>query len=86
VRTNIDIDDTLMLEAMKATGVKTKRAVIDKALRKLVALKVHEEAVEEASRLQEVARKKAEQEGRLEEWRAELVAKGNWPEWPSEED
>ncbi len=86
MRTNIEIDDTLMRQAMKALGAKTKRAAIDKALRKLVALKLHEEQVKEVFRLQEIARKKAEQEGRLDEWHAELVKNGNWPEWPSEED
>lgn len=36
MRTNIVIDDELMAEAMKATGMKTKREVVDKALRELV--------------------------------------------------
>ena len=84
MRTNIEIDDELMAQAMAATGATTKRATIDKALRKLVALKVHDERVAEVFRLQEIARKQAENEGRLSEWQAELVKKGNWPEWPSE--
>jgi len=36
VRTNIDIDDGLMRQAMRATGERTKRAVVDRALRLLV--------------------------------------------------
>lgn len=84
MRTNIEIDDELMAQAMAATGATTKRATIDKALRKLVALKVHDERVSEVFRLQEIARKQAEREGRLNEWAAELVKNGNWPEWPSE--
>ena len=52
MRTNIDIDDKLMTQAMKAPGAKTKRAAIDKALRKLVALRFHEKKVEEVFRLQ----------------------------------
>jgi Arc/MetJ family transcription regulator len=36
VRTNIDIDDKLMTKAMRASGEKTKRAVVEKALRLLV--------------------------------------------------
>jgi Arc/MetJ family transcription regulator len=36
VRTNIDIDDDLMREAMRASGERTKRAVVDRALRLLV--------------------------------------------------
>jgi Arc/MetJ family transcription regulator len=84
MRTNIDIDDKLMKQAMKATGTKTKRAAIEKALRRLVALDIHQKAVDEAFRLQEAARKQAEREGRLDEWHAELVKKGNWPEWPKD--
>jgi Arc/MetJ family transcription regulator len=36
MRTNIEIDDKLMREAMRASGRKTKRAVVDAALRLLV--------------------------------------------------
>ena len=32
MRTNIDINDDLMAKAMLATGLKTKKAVIEKAL------------------------------------------------------
>lgn len=32
-RTNIDIDDELMAAAMKATGLKTKKAVVEEGLR-----------------------------------------------------
>ena len=86
MRTNIEIDDKLMKQAMKATGVATKRAVIDKALRKLVSLKVQEQRIDEVFRLQEIARKKAEREGRLAEWHTELEKNGNWPEFASDAD
>jgi Arc/MetJ family transcription regulator len=36
VRTNIDIDDTLMREAMRASGTSTKRAAVEKGLRMLI--------------------------------------------------
>jgi Arc/MetJ family transcription regulator len=36
VRTNIEIDDDLMREAMRASGDRTKRAVVERALRLLV--------------------------------------------------
>ena len=36
MRTNIEIDDTLMREAMAATGATTKRETIDRALRQVV--------------------------------------------------
>jgi len=38
VRTNIVIDDQLMEQAMNATGLETKRAVVEAGLRKLVQL------------------------------------------------
>jgi Arc/MetJ family transcription regulator len=36
VRTNIDIDDALIAEAMAATGLSTKKATVEEALRRLV--------------------------------------------------
>ena len=36
MRTNIDIDDRLMRQAMRASGAPTKRAVVEEALRLLV--------------------------------------------------
>lgn len=47
MRTNIVIDDDLMERALKATGLKTKRAVVDTALRLLVRLK-HQEQIRAA--------------------------------------
>lgn len=35
--TNIDIDDELVAEAMKLSGARTKREVVDRALRDMVA-------------------------------------------------
>lgn len=37
VITNIDIDEELVAEAMKVSGARTKREVVDRALRDLVA-------------------------------------------------
>ena len=39
MRTNVEIDEQLMSEALGITGPKTKRAVIEEALRTLVRLK-----------------------------------------------
>ena len=39
MRTNIEIDDELMKEAQRLSGLKTKRAVIDAALRMFVRVK-----------------------------------------------
>jgi len=36
MRTNIDIDDDLMRQAMRSTGAPTKRAAVEAALRLLV--------------------------------------------------
>jgi Arc/MetJ family transcription regulator len=38
MRTNIVIDDKLMREALRATGLKTKREAVELALRTLVRL------------------------------------------------
>ena len=39
MRTNIDIDDRLMRQAMRTSGARTKRAVVEEALRLLVQTK-----------------------------------------------
>jgi len=39
MRTNIIIDDEMLRQAMKLTGLKTKRAVVDAGLRLLIELK-----------------------------------------------
>jgi Arc/MetJ family transcription regulator len=36
MRTNIDIDDDLLTEAMAATGLPTKKATVEEALRRVV--------------------------------------------------
>ena len=38
MRTNIEIDDTLMKETLKITGLKTKREVVEFALKELLRL------------------------------------------------
>ena len=42
MRTNIDIDDALLSQAMIAAGLSTKRATVEESLRLLV--RVHEQA------------------------------------------
>lgn len=42
MRTNIEIDDKLMRQAMKATGARTKRAAVEASLRQTVQLKRQE--------------------------------------------
>jgi Arc/MetJ family transcription regulator len=43
MRTNIVIDDELMKEALELSGLKTKREVVDLALRRFIQLKKQEE-------------------------------------------
>lgn len=46
MRTNIEIDDGLLAQAMKATGLSTKRATVEEALKRLVADHECREALE----------------------------------------
>lgn len=43
MRTNIDIDETLIKETLKATGLKTKREVVDYSLKLALRLKKQEQ-------------------------------------------
>jgi len=43
MRTNIVVDDELMAEALKLSNIKTKKEVVDKALKLLVQVKRQEE-------------------------------------------
>ena len=42
MRTNIVVDDNLMAEAIELTQIKTKKAVVDQALKLLVQVKKQE--------------------------------------------
>ena len=44
MRTNIDIDDALLAEATRLSGLPTKKAVVEEGLRKLIRLKRQSEA------------------------------------------
>ena len=44
MRTNIEIDDTLMAEAQKASGQATKKQTVEQALRLLIKLRRQKEA------------------------------------------
>jgi Arc/MetJ family transcription regulator len=61
MRTNIDIDEKLIEAAMKLTGIKTKKATVEAALRQMVSLKKQE-------RIREL-RGKFKWEGNLDEMR-----------------
>jgi Arc/MetJ family transcription regulator len=49
MRTNIDIDDDLLTEAMAATGLATKRATVEEALRQLVLDHRRRKALEDSA-------------------------------------
>jgi Arc/MetJ family transcription regulator len=61
VRTNIVLDEELIAEAMRRTGIKTKRAVVEEALRTLIQLKRQEDIL--------ALRGKLKWEGDLDEMR-----------------
>ncbi|WP_339616256.1 type II toxin-antitoxin system VapB family antitoxin [uncultured Gilvimarinus sp.] len=42
MRTNIEIDDKLMIDALKATGLKTKKEAVELGLKTLIKLKKQE--------------------------------------------
>jgi Arc/MetJ family transcription regulator len=44
MRTNIEIDDKLMKDALKATGAKTKKEAVELGLRTLIDLRAQEKA------------------------------------------
>ena len=47
MRTNIDIDDALIAQAIQAIGAKTKKAAVEEGLRLLVRLARQKRAVED---------------------------------------
>jgi Arc/MetJ family transcription regulator len=47
MRTNIEIDDALLSQAMMATGLSTKRATVEEGLRLLVRLRQQVQALTE---------------------------------------
>jgi Arc/MetJ family transcription regulator len=65
MRTNIDIDDKLMRQAMRATGAPTKKAAVEAALRKVVELKKQEGIKKLRGKVQWVGDLDAMREGRL---------------------
>jgi Arc/MetJ family transcription regulator len=51
IRTNIEISDELMKEALRASGLKTKRAVVEAALKTLIRLKRQEKILDLAGKV-----------------------------------
>ena len=65
MRTNVVIDDELMAEALESTGLKTKKAVVEEALRTLVRLKRQERVRSLRGKLQWEGDLNVLREGRL---------------------
>jgi Arc/MetJ family transcription regulator len=72
-RTNIDIDDELIAEAMRRYGLKTKKEAVDLALRRLVGPRLSPEFIESLEGIG--------WEGDLEEMRRSKIQ-----DWPAVED
>ncbi len=64
MRTNVDIDDRLMDEAKRLSGLKTKRAVVNAGLESLIRLKRQAKILDLAGKLEWV--------GDLDEMRRDL--------------
>ena len=66
MRTNIEIDDELMRRALAATGLRTKKAVVEEALKLLIKLRGQE-------RIRELRGKLTSWEGDIDEWRRDRL-------------
>jgi Arc/MetJ family transcription regulator len=71
MRTNIDIDDELMRKVLAVTGLKTKKAAVDEALRLLLRLR-------EQEKLKDLF-------GLVPDWEGDLdqLRRDRFPEWSS---
>jgi len=64
-RTNVVLDGKLVREAMELTGISTKRALLDEALRMLIRIKKQEQILELFGTVDWVGDLDAMREGRL---------------------
>ncbi len=64
MRTNIEIDDALMERALEYSGLPTKRAVVEEALRRLVRMGAQR-------RIQAMRDEGVTWEGDLDDWRTD---------------
>ena len=68
MRTNIDIDDKLMKQAMEAANAATKKATVEAALRQMVRLKKQEGIRKWRGRIEWDGDLAAMREGRFFDW------------------
>ncbi|MGI8927385.1 MAG: type II toxin-antitoxin system VapB family antitoxin [Tepidiformaceae bacterium] len=52
MRTNIEIDDALMTRALEASGLPTKRAVVEEALRLLIRIEAGRHLIDLAGKVE----------------------------------
>jgi Arc/MetJ family transcription regulator len=71
MRTNIEIDDRLMKQTIRAAGARTKRAAVETAMRAFVQLKDQEKALRELRGI-------GKWEGDLEQSRLNRFADRKW--------
>ncbi len=64
MRTNIDIDDVLMRDAQRASGLTTKKAAVEEGLRLLIRLQGQEEILGLAGKVRWSGDLNASREGR----------------------
>ena len=72
MRTNIEIDEVLIREAQHLSGLKTKRAVVDAALRMFVRVQHQKDVLQLAGKVKWEGDLDAMREGRYEGWDGEL--------------
>lgn len=70
MRTNIEIDDTLMVKAMKVGGFATKKATVEKALQEMIVDRERRQALQELRGMG--------WEGNLDEMRNEWTPDVDW--------
>jgi Arc/MetJ family transcription regulator len=75
MRTNIDIDDKLMKQAMKATGATTKKGAVEAALLRVVQLKKQEGFKKLRGKVRWEGDLDAMREGRFLNWDEEFAKK-----------
>ncbi len=68
MRTNIDIDDGLMRQAMAASDERTKKAAVEKALRLMISLKAQEGIKKLRGKVKWEGDLDAMREGRFLDW------------------
>lgn len=75
MRTNIDIDDELMRQAMIASEETTKKAAVEKALRLMINLKAQEGIKKLRGKVKWEGDLEAMREGRFLDWEPDLPTK-----------